>query len=90
MQTCIYFVRLKSKTLRNCLYSSSSPYHFSGITGKSNGEFEAKKYFKYRWTANTIQLFVVITKKIFWSTLFHSEGEFPKDYLINAAACFFA
>ena len=54
------------------------------------GKFRAKKYFADYQTANTIQLFVSIKSKylepIFFITS-RSEGEFPRDYLIDIATC---
>ena len=58
-------VCLKSKTLCNCLPSSSFLHFFSGITGNSKVEFGAIKYFTDYWTAKTIQLFVAMSENFF-------------------------
>ena len=47
---CVLKVWLKSKTLLNCLSSSSFLHHVSG----NNGEFGAKKCFTDQRTANTV------------------------------------
>ena len=60
--------------LCNCL-SSSFLHHFSRITGKSNDELGAKKYFTDHWTGITIQLFVAIKGNFFWSILFLNKSE---------------
>ena len=63
-------VCLKSKTLCNCLSSSSFLHHFSGITENSHGELGVEKNFTDHWTVNTIQLFVAKKGNFFWSILF--------------------
>ena len=47
---------------------------------------QSKKYFTDQQTGNTIQLFIALKENLsglsfFWTS--HSEGEFPRDYLIN-------
>ena len=38
-------------------------------------EFGAKNYFTDHWTANTIQLFVPIERKLYWSILFQNKSQ---------------
>ena len=90
-----YCVCLKSRTLRNCISSSSFLHQFSGIAIIFNGEFGEKIYFTAHWTANTIQFSYCCHQRKFFlvhyfSESVASEGELPRDYLINAATCLFA
>ena len=59
---------------------------------RNNGEFVAKKYFTDHWIVNAIKLLVAI-KRNFSGLLFSgtslSEGELPRDYLVNVAVCSF-
>ena len=87
----LYCLCLKRETLRNCLSSSSFLRHFSGITGRLNYEFGAKRYFTDHWTANLIPLFVVITGNFFCSILFvnKSQGRAIRQTLLDKCSYLF-
>ena len=67
--------------------SSSSPQLFRNV-----GEFVVKKYFTDHWITSTIQLFVGKIGNIsglFFLWTSRSDGEFPRDCLINIATRLF-
>ena len=68
---------MKRITLCNCLCSSpsSSCSRFSASLIRNIGEFGAKNYFTDHWTVNTIQLFALCERKLFWSILFQNKSQ---------------
>ena len=52
-------------------------------------DFGAKNYFTDQWTVNAIQIFVAMKRNFSGLFFFRTsrEVEFPREYLINAAAC---
>ena len=68
-----FCVCVKRITLCSCLCSSSSCFPSSLI--RNIGKFGAKNYFTDHWTANTIQLFVPIERKLYWSILFQNKSQ---------------
>ena len=72
-----FCVCVKRITLCNCLCSSpsSSRSRFSASLIRNIREFWTKNYFTDHWAANTIQLFVLIERKLFWSILFQTKSQ---------------
>ena len=63
-------------------------HNFWGISGNSE-----QKHFTDHQTTNKSHIYVAIKgnfASLFFSWLSRSKGEFPRDYLINIATCFFA
>ena len=69
-------VCLKSITLRNCLSSSPFLHHFSRITRNLEQE--------------NVAINGNFSGRLFFFWIGHSEGDIPRDFLINAATCLFA